>query len=101
MCHQNKKTARPSIGAVLLSFAFSIDHPIWAKGNFLVFRFLRQKGDYISGISPASIQFAADAGDVPSRGGGILSCLSNNRADSQPPVLQNDNRSFGDLRLNF
>ena len=50
---------------MLLWFAFPIDHPRWAKGNFLVFLFWGQKGDFISGISPPSIQFPADSRDIP------------------------------------
>jgi len=51
--------------AFWVGFAFSFNHPEWAKGNFLVFRFLGQKEDFISGISPASIQFAADDRYIP------------------------------------
>ena len=51
--------------AFRIGFAFSFDHPGWAKGNFLVFRFLGQKEDFIPGISPANFQFPEDNRHIP------------------------------------
>jgi hypothetical protein len=54
-----------------VGFAFSFNHPGWAKGNFLVCCNYCQNIDLGEKISPAFIKFAADGRYIPNPEGEV------------------------------